>query len=160
MKVMLSHFLDPLEISILLKLVVAMFLGALVGIEREVADKPAGLRTHMLVTGAATLLVSLSIPMLDFFNNAFGDAPLGADPTRIIQAVITGVSFLGAGTIIRENGRGSVEGLTTAASLLFASGIGIGVALSRWIAVVGAVILALIILRVLPFIEEKIGTRS
>jgi putative Mg2+ transporter-C (MgtC) family protein len=156
---MINHIYDPLQFSILLKLVIAMILGALIGIEREIAQKPAGLRTHMLVTGAATLLVSLSIPMLDFFNEAFGNAPLGADPTRIIQAVITGVSFLGAGTIIRGNEGSNVEGLTTAASLLFASGIGIGVALSRWAVVVGGSILVLIILRVVPYIEEKIRRR-
>jgi len=79
-----------------------------------------------------------------------------ADPIRIIAAVITGISFLGAGTIIRQGQRGEVEGLTTAASLLFASAVGINVALSQWILAVGATFLALIILRVIPFIDYLI----
>jgi len=78
----------------------------------------------------------------------------GADPIRIIAATITGVSFLGAGTIIRQRAGGDVKGLTTAASLLFASVVGISVALDQWIVSVGATLLALIVLRLLPFLEN------
>jgi putative Mg2+ transporter-C (MgtC) family protein len=67
-----------------------------------------------------------------------------ADPVRIVEAVITGVSFLGAGTIIRNREEGDIQGLTTVASLLFAAALGIGVALGQWILSFGAVILVLI----------------
>ena len=148
------------QFSILLRLVVAMFLGALIGLDREAAEKPAGLRTHMLVAGAAALLVLLGELLIGELVRHIGDAVIRSDPIRIIAAIITGVSFLGAGTIIRQNQRGSVEGLTTAATLLFASVLGIGVALSQWIVVTGATILVLIVLRFLPALESLVGGKS
>jgi putative Mg2+ transporter-C (MgtC) family protein len=148
------------QFSILLRLVVAMFLGALIGLDREAAEKPAGLRTHMLVAGAAALLVLLGELLIGELVRNIGDAVIRSDPIRIIAAIITGVSFLGAGTIIRLNRRGSVEGLTTAATLLFASVLGIGVALSQWLVVTGATILVLSVLRLLPAIERLLGGKT
>ena len=148
------------QFSILLRLVVAMFLGALIGLDREAAEKPAGLRTHMLVAGAASLLVLLGELLIGELVRHIGDAVIRSDRIRIIAAIITGVSFLGAGTIIRQNQRGSVEGLTTAATLLFASVLGIGVALSQWLVVTGATILVLFVLRLLPALESLLGKKS
>jgi putative Mg2+ transporter-C (MgtC) family protein len=92
----------------------AMVLGGLIGAERELADKPAGLRTHMLIAGAAALLVGLSDVMIHRFS-AGGEA-IRSDSLRVIEAVVTAVGFLGAGMIIRRHSE-HVEGLTTAASL-------------------------------------------
>jgi putative Mg2+ transporter-C (MgtC) family protein len=130
-----------------------MLLGALVGLDRELAEKPAGLRTHMLVAGASALLVSMN----EFVVRAFGvdDALINTDPIRIIEAVVTGVSFLGAGTIIRRRAGSQVEGLTTAASLLFVAGVGVAVALSQWIVAIGATLLVLITLRGLGYLELR-----
>jgi putative Mg2+ transporter-C (MgtC) family protein len=89
------------------------------------------LRTHMLVAGGAALLMALGDVILDHFDIKVGHAAVQSDPIRIIEAVITGVSFLGAGTIIRRGSTDAVEGLTTAASLLFVGGVGVTVALSR-----------------------------
>jgi putative Mg2+ transporter-C (MgtC) family protein len=147
---------DPIELRILGNVTLAMILGAIIGLDREFAEKPAGLRTHMLVSGSAALLVALGDLTVTYFDKQFGLDLIRADPIRIIAAVITGISFLGAGTIIRQGQEGNVEGLTTAASLLFASGVGISVALSHWILSVGASFLALIILRVIPFIDSLI----
>jgi putative Mg2+ transporter-C (MgtC) family protein len=79
-----------------------------------------------------------------------------ADPIRIIEAVVTGISFLGAGTILHHRGENKIEGLTTAASLLFVGALGISVALSQFILAVTATIITLITLRVLLLTERKI----
>ncbi len=131
----------------------AMVLGAFIGAEREVQEKPAGLRTHMLVAGSATLLVALSNHVIRELSNQFGGVVISSDPVRVIAAVITGVSFLGAGTIIRQRPGGHIEGLTTAASLLFAASAGIAVGLSLWVLAVGVTGLALFTLRVVPSIK-------
>jgi putative Mg2+ transporter-C (MgtC) family protein len=131
----------------------AMLLGALVGIERELADKPAGLRTHMLVAGAAALLVSLGDIIIAFFTVSSSDV-VRSDPIRIVEAVITGVSFLGAGTILRRRKAGEVEGLTTAASLLFVAVIGICVALSELVLAFGSTALALVTLSGVKHLER------
>jgi putative Mg2+ transporter-C (MgtC) family protein len=153
---MVSMSLDNIQFKILGNIALAMILGAIIGLDREFAEKPAGLRTHMLVSGSAALLIALGEITVTYFKTQFGLDLVRADPIRIIAAVITGISFLGAGTIIRQGQEGNVEGLTTAASLLFASGVGISVALSQWILAIGATLMALIILRVIPFIDYLI----
>ena len=135
--------------QILGSVALAMVLGAGLGFEREMAHKPAGLRTHMMVAGAAALLVALSDIIVRHFDIKMDQAVVQSDPLRIIEAVITGVSFLGAGTIIRRGAAADVEGLTIAASLLFVAGVGITVAVSQWVLAVGIVVLALVTLRVL-----------
>ena len=117
----------------ILKVVCSILLGGLVGLERELAAKPAGFRTHMLVAGAATLFVVLGDFMIQQFAQTSFTGTLRADPIRIMEAIITGISFLGAGTIIFKDQKSTVEGLTTAASILFVSGIGIAVAIDKFI---------------------------
>lgn len=146
------------QLSILLRLLVAMVLGALIGLDREAADKPAGLRTHMLVAGAAALLVMLGELVVVQLTGALGSQVINADPIRIIAAIITGVSFLGAGTIIRQRSNGGVSGLTTAASLLFVSVLGISVATSQWVVAGGATLLVLAVLRLLPLVDRALDT--
>jgi putative Mg2+ transporter-C (MgtC) family protein len=136
-----------------------MLLGAAIGLEREVSDKPAGLRTHMLVAGAAALVVALSDVMVRNFNTGLGSQLIRSDPSRIMEAVVTGVSFLGAGTIIRRSAGQQVEGLTTAASLLFTAGIGACAALSQVVLAVGATILVLITLRGVGFAQRWLDER-
>lgn len=145
---------------ILIELIVAMLLGALIGLDREAAEKPAGLRTHMLVAGAASLLVSIGQLTIGELTIELGNQVIRTDPIRIMEAIITGVSFLGAGTIIRQSSGEDVKGLTTAASLLFASVIGISVALQQWFLAISATIFVLIVLRVLPFFERYLVQRK
>jgi putative Mg2+ transporter-C (MgtC) family protein len=130
-----------------------MLLGAILGLEREFAKKPAGLRTNMLVAGASAFLVELSQLLTDQFDDMFGGSAIRSDPIRVIEAVITGVSFLGAGTIIRRHASRDVEGLTTAASLLFAAAVGICVALSEPMLAALVALTVAAALRVLGWLE-------
>jgi putative Mg2+ transporter-C (MgtC) family protein len=141
------------QIQILEEVALAMLLGGLIGFEREMADKPAGFRTNMLVAGAAALLVGLSNSLTEHFGDSMGGT-MRTDPVRVVEAIITGISFLGAGTIFRRSASEQVQGLTTAASLLVCGGIGIAVALRQFWVAVGATLLALVVLRGLRFIER------
>ena len=145
-----------LQIWAIIKVGVAMVLGGFIGLERELASKPAGLRTHMLVTGASTLLVVLGDFMIQYYGDSSFVEAIQTDPIRIMEAIITGISFLGAGTIIFRSGKESVEGLTTAASILFASGIGIAVALDQLLMASVMTIAVIITLYALTFIESWI----
>lgn len=148
----MASILGQLQTHILIDVAVAMVLGALIGLDRELANKPAGLRTHMLVTGASALFVSIGTLMVQHFDAAVGADSLRADPIRVIEAVLTGIAFLGAGTIVQQRGRG-VEGLTTAASILFAAGVGVCVALELLPLAIGLTVLILITLRGLYYFE-------
>lgn len=144
------------QLIILLRMLIAMALGAVMGLDRELADKPAGLRTHMLVAGAAALFVPLGTAALQQFAGQFGTGVVSADPVRIIESIVAGVSFLGAGTIIHSGHGEAVEGLTTAASLLFTSGVGVAVAVGHIILAIGATALAFLTLTGLGMIERKV----
>src|SRR5262245_51865901 len=124
------------QLLIVAEVAFAMLLGGVIGFERELANKPAGFRTHMLVSGAAALLVGMGDILVAKFAEDSGHELIQADPFRIIGAVISGVSFLGAGTIFR-GGRQHVEGLTTAASLLVSASIGVAVGTRQWILAIG-----------------------
>jgi len=93
------------QLQILGDVALAMLLGAVLGFERQIAHEPAGLRTYLMVAGAAALLVVLSDLIVRHFDVKIGQSVMQSEPLRVIEAVITGVSFLGAGAIIR---RGSV----------------------------------------------------
>jgi putative Mg2+ transporter-C (MgtC) family protein len=134
------------QIRLLGTVLLAFLVGGTIGYERESANKPAGLRTHMLVCGAAALLVGLGRILMAEFHSEVGGGSIRTDPTRVIEAMITGVSFLGAGTIIR--GRNHVAGLTTAASLLVTAAIGASIALGQFVLALGTTALALLTLRV------------
>jgi putative Mg2+ transporter-C (MgtC) family protein len=140
------------EFLFLGKLIAAAFLGGLVGLEREFAEKPAGLRTHMLVCATAALLVMLANQMVSSFDE---QNLIRTDPIRVMEAVIVGISFLGAGTIIKHTREGSVEGLTTSASILAVSAIGIAVALDAFILAIGATVLNLLINWGLSYVAER-----
>ncbi len=99
------------NLDIIARLLLSVFLGAMIGLEREMNRKPAGLRTHMLVSLGSALFTVISIFT---FNE---------DPARIAAAIVTGIGFIGAGSIIASRGR--VHGVTTAASLWITSAIGL-----------------------------------
>ncbi len=140
----------PMQIQIVGEIVLATFLASLVGLERELAGKPAGLRTHMLVAASATLLVTLgNFIVLEFEFPEF----VRTDPVRIIEAIIVGISFLGAGTILQRERQGRVEGLTTSASLLSVAAIGIAVALRLFVLSIATTVLILIVNRTLNRFE-------
>jgi putative Mg2+ transporter-C (MgtC) family protein len=109
------------QAQVLGEVLLAVVLGGLIGLERELAKRPAGLRTHILVVVSSTLMVTLgNVIVSEFQQPDF----VTVDPIRIIEAVVVGISFLGAGTILRHRDEGYIEGLTTAASILVAAAIG------------------------------------
>lgn len=133
---------------IILRLGVAATLGGLLGLEREHSGKAAGVRTHMLVAVGAALFVVIPQQM-DMSD---------ADLARVIQGVITGVGFLGAGTILKGTGDApAVKGLTTAAGLWLTAAIGIAAGLGREASAVLSAFLALAILHLVPKIWPKAG---
>lgn len=148
-----------MQFEIIGEVALAMLLGGVIGFEREVADKPAGFRTQMLVAGAAALLVGLADAILTRFVIE-GKASVTGDPIRIVEAIVTGISFLGAGTIFRRDASEQVQGLTTAASILLCAAVGISVALRQFVLAVGVTILALIVLRGLTFVETSMKKRA
>jgi putative Mg2+ transporter-C (MgtC) family protein len=138
-----------LQIEIAAKVAIAAALGAVVGMEREISKRPAGLRTHALLAAAAALLVALAKPLVDFFGSTDLDAALRSDPLRIVEAIVTGVSFIGAGTIFRHRSGNIVEGLTTAASLLLVAAIAVAVATGELLLAILVTLLSLAVLRAL-----------
>ncbi|WP_421978124.1 MgtC/SapB family protein [Roseivirga seohaensis] len=147
--------IDQQELEILFSVVIATVLCGIVGYERESRDKPAGLRTNMIVGGFSCLIVSLSLPLVDFIHNYELHEAVKADPIRILQALVVGISFIGAGTIIKQN-NDKVKGLTTAATLLYCLGIGIATALHKYIIAVGITFIILIINYSFTRVKEKI----
>lgn len=148
------------EITMLLEIVLAIVLGGMVGFERELARKPAGLRTHMLVSGASAFLVAMGDLMLREFQMSGLSDLIRADPYRIMGAIVTGLSFIGAGTIIQNKSEERIEGLTTAASLLFVGAVGIAVALQKFILSIGCTVIILIVNRGLISVEKWIKNRG
>lgn len=146
------------ELKVAGEVAFAMILGGLIGWDREAAQKPAGLRTHMLVAGAAALLVGLGHALINEFvpHASSSELRFQTDPIRIVEAIVTGVSFLGAGTIFRRGKADAVEGLTTAASLLVSAAIGICIAVERFLLAALATATCLIVLRSVRKLEARL----
>ncbi|WP_082578571.1 MgtC/SapB family protein [Lysobacter sp. Root690] len=134
----------------------AMVLGGAIGFERELKNRPAGFRTHMLVAGASSLLIGMGqLAMMDpRFRLPF---MVTMDPMRLVEAVIGGVSFIGAGTIFASRGGRNVAGITTAASLLMVAVIGACTGLRYHLLAVAATVLTLLVLTVLNWSERRFG---
>ena len=157
------EFLDQdwlYQIEIFLTIVIATVLGGTVGLERESAQKPAGLRTHALLAAAACLLTQLAHVLVADFATDSAPSLLRADPIRVVEAIVTGTAFLGAGTIFRQPRKGSVEGLTTAASLLLVAGIGITVALNQLLLASAVTIAGLVVLRIAVRLENRLENNA
>src|SRR3989440_3497881 len=137
------------EPSIALKLLLAAVLGGLIGMERELRDKPAGLRTNILICVGSTLFTSLSTRVAQV---------LGGDPTRIAAQIISGIGFLGAGAVLHSHG--FVLGLTTAATIWVVAGVGMALGSGMYLVAVFATAMSLVTLYFLSFIEDKIQGRK
>lgn len=151
--------LNP-ELKVLGQACIALVLGGIIGWERERAGKWAGFRTHMLVCAGAALFVRTGMFLITESNQQFGDDILRMDPIRIIEAIVTGVAFIGAGTVFRDPDRHTPEGLTTAASLLSVAPVGIAVALDRYVLAGGITFLVFFVLRVLGTLEHRTKMKS
>lgn len=128
------------------KIFIAVLCGGIIGFERELKDKPAGLRTNILVATGSCLFVIFGLKVADIFDD---------DPGRIMGPIITGIGFLGAGTIIRA--RGSVRGLTSAATIWVVAGVGMSSGLGLFFLALAISILVLFILLILPRAEDYIS---
>lgn len=145
-----------MEVKILGEALIALVLGGLLGLERETAGKWAGIRTHMLVCLASFLFVKTGDLIITRASDLYPAELLQADPVRILEAIMTGIAFIGAGTIFRDRSQHAARGLTTAASLLTVAPIGVAVALEHYILAGGATLLALFVLRVVFWGERKL----
>jgi putative Mg2+ transporter-C (MgtC) family protein len=144
------------ELTILLHVAISAILCGFIGYEREREDKPAGIRTNMITGSAVTLVVMLGeIIIIRHVNAGLGEY-LNADPTRIIHAVIIGISFIGAGTVLQLNEEKKIKYLTTSATILFSAGIGIAVALNQYVLAAGVTVLILIINAVVVYLDEHL----
>jgi putative Mg2+ transporter-C (MgtC) family protein len=145
---MLGGIGDLSDLDMALRLLIALGFGALIGLERELHKKTAGLRTHMLVSLSTCLLMILSVKSA---NELGGNA----DPTRIAAGVITGIGFLGAGSIIRHGA--SVQGLTTAASIWTAASVGLTTGAGYYVAASIVVVLTLFTLYAVERADAKLN---
>lgn len=130
-----------------IKLLLAMLIGGLIGMERQYRDKAAGVRTMMLICVGSTLFTIFSIKL-------GGES---VDRTRIAANIVSGVGFLGAGAIIRDAGR--VVGLTTASTIWIVAALGMGVGSGEYVFSVGAIFIVLVALLVFSPIERSISRR-
>lgn len=143
-----------LELAVLARVAVAIVLGGIIGFERELGRHAAGLRTHMLIAGAAALIVGLGhLLASDFADQRFRDL-VRIDPVRLIEAIVAAVGFVGAGTIIKRRDDDAVAGLTTAASLLMGAAIGIAAGAGHFVLATGATLISLLVLAALRVLER------
>lgn len=141
------------DIQVMIRLILSVLLSGLIGLERQLHRRTAGLRTHILVSLGSCLIMLTSLYVFDIYKN---QVPL--DPSRIAAGVITGIGFLGAGTIIRERER--IRGLTTAASLWVVAGIGLAVGCGFYSAASFTAVLALVVLFFLRYLETMMLGRT
>jgi putative Mg2+ transporter-C (MgtC) family protein len=141
--------------EVIIRLLLAAFFGAVIGLERERKDWAAGLRTHMMVCLGAALTMIVSAYG---FNDVLGKEGIGLDPSRVAAQVISGIGFIGAGTILFLR-QGTIRGLTTASGLWTVAAIGLATGGGLYFAAAMATILAIIILWILQPIEKKFAGR-
>ena len=139
-----------------IRLVAAAALASVIGLERELHGRPAGLRTHMLVSLGACGFMLIGYQIL--FATSGGDPTAQIDPTRIVEGVIGGIGFLGAGSIIRSGG--TIQGITTGAAIWVAGAIGLACATGNLVLATMITALAVLIVVVLGFYERRVTRRA
>jgi putative Mg2+ transporter-C (MgtC) family protein len=141
--------LHDLNSYILLRLMLAAFLGGLIGLERQLRRKPAGIRTNMLICFGAALFTIISYEMA---------GEVSGDHTRIAAQIIPGIGFIGAGVVIRE--RGAVLGITSAATIFVMASIGMAVGAGMLATAILATLMVLVALVVLGYLEDRLGLQA
>ena len=139
---MTPELTTTLQVELVARLALGLILGAMIGFERELHRQPAGFRTHSLVAVGAALFTIIS---------AYGFTGVAVDPTRIAAQIVSGIGFIGAGTILQH--RGNVRGLTTAASLWSVAAIGMAAGAGMIVIAVIGTALILIVLALLDRVE-------
>lgn len=142
---------EILLIDFLPKILLSIFCGSLIGLERELRDKPAGMRTYMLISVGATLFTMMGV----YFNEQWDGT---ADPLRVAAQIVTGVGFLGAGTIMFARGR--ISGLTSAAAIWTSAAIGMTIGLGMHLLAVIVTLLVVVSLVLLGRTERALGLKG
>ena len=146
----MPELVSTLRIDLLLKLALAVVLGGAIGLEREISGKPAGLRTNILICIGAALLTDVSVQITA--------PPPGLarsfDPSRLASMIVSGIGFIGAGTIMQA--RGTVTGLTSAATIWVVAAIGIAIGANMYVEATGAGVLVMIVLAGMGTLEHKL----
>ena len=136
--------------DVIVRLILAVILSSIIGLEREMRQRGAGLRTHVLVCLGSTLIMLTSLYVFDIYKDI-----VHLDPARIAAGIITGIGFLCAGTIIRYGG--AVKGLTTAASLWVTAGVGMAVGCGFYSAALVTALIVFVVLFFLRGFEKRLG---
>lgn len=148
---MLANIIDIFKLELLLQLGLATLLGGAIGLERELGGKPAGLRTNILICIGSALYTQLSLTLV----------PGGTDATRVAGQIVTGVGFIGAGTILHA--RGAVVGLTSAATIWVVAAIGVALGAGHYAEALLSTLIVLVVLQGLGRVEivvERHSTKS
>ena len=148
MREIVARLIDTFRLELALQLGLATLLGGVIGLERELKGKPAGLRTNILICMGSVLYTQLSTTM---------GAPT-ADPTRIAAQIVTGVGFIGAGTILHA--RGAVVGLTSAATIWVVAAIGVALGAGRYTEALGTAVLVVGVLQGLGWVESLVARHA
>jgi putative Mg2+ transporter-C (MgtC) family protein len=143
------------RLDLMLQIGLATLLGGAIGLEREMGGKPAGLRTNILICVGSVLYTHLSIAMLSAGGGAI---PPGTDTTRVAAQIVTGVGFIGAGTILHA--RGAVVGLTSAATIWVVAAIGIALGSGYYLEGVGTTLAVVVVLAGLGRVEKVLQSHS
>lgn len=146
-----SDIVATMRLDLLVKLVLAVVLGGVIGLEREIAGKPAGLRTNILICVGAALLTDVSVQI---GAGASPGMPRVGDPARIAAQIVTGIGFIGAGTIMQA--RGTVIGLTSAATIWVVAAIGMAIGAGQYVEATGTGLLVALVLAGLGTLEHKL----
>lgn len=146
-----ADIIATMRLDLLFKLALAVVLGGVIGLEREIAGKPAGLRTNILICVGAALLTDVSAQIT--LGISPGSPSIG-DPSRIAAQIVTGIGFIGAGTIMQSGG--TVTGLTSAATIWVVAAIGIAIGAGQYIEAAGAGLLVTLVLAGLGSLEHKL----
>jgi putative Mg2+ transporter-C (MgtC) family protein len=152
---MLSRVIEIFRLDLMLQIGLATLLGGAIGLEREFGGKPAGLRTNILICIGSVLYTHLSLAML---SGSTGAVPAGTDTTRVAAQIVTGVGFIGAGTILHA--RGAVVGLTSAATIWVVAAIGIALGSGYYLEAVGTTLAVIIVLAGLGRVEKIVQSHS
>ena len=151
----MGRMIQTLRLDLFAQIVLATILGGAIGLERELGGKPAGLRTNILICVGSVVYTHLSIVMLTQFSTGGGT---GVDPTRVAGQIITGVGFIGAGTILHA--RGAVVGLTSAATIWVVAAIGVALGSGYYLEGVGTTMVVLLVLAGLGRVEKLVQRHS
>ncbi|HLQ59886.1 MAG TPA: MgtC/SapB family protein [Gemmatimonadales bacterium] len=152
---MFHRVIEIFRLDLMLQLGLATLLGGAIGLERELGGKPAGLRTNILICIGSVLYTHLSLAMM---RGSGGAIPTGTDTTRVAAQIVTGVGFIGAGTILHA--RGAVVGLTSAATIWVVAAIGVALGSGYYLEGVGTTLIVLAVLAGLGRVEKLVERHS